>query len=228
VSALLLILVAGSAALSLRAYVLYGRASSTSSDVIRASNDVLIELLNAETGQRGFLLTGRPNYLQSYGRAVLAIPADQQRLGSQVSTVPEARQYLVTLNTLVSEKLAGIDTTIGLARAGQRARALQIVDSGEDQQIMGHVRRVIADLNRAATAIGALRRGYLRTQLIVFAVLAIFFGIAVVAVILFLRRLLSTAVQQVRKRTGHLERANSAMEAFTYSVAHDLRTRCGG
>ena len=84
-AALLLILFAGSSALSVRAYVLYGRASSTTSAVIGASNGLLIALLNAETGQRGYLLTGKRIYLQPYDRAVSAVPADQQRLGSQVS-----------------------------------------------------------------------------------------------------------------------------------------------
>lgn len=79
--ALLLILVVGSSALSVRAYVLYERANFTTADVIGASNSLLIELLNAETGQRGYLLTSKPVYLQPYDSALSTVPADQQRLG---------------------------------------------------------------------------------------------------------------------------------------------------
>ena len=104
--ALLLILFVASSALSVRAYVLYARADSATSNVIEASNDLLIGLLDAETGQRGYLLTGNPAYLQPYETALSTIPADQQRLGSQVSAVPGGGQYFATLNSLVAAKLA--------------------------------------------------------------------------------------------------------------------------
>jgi hypothetical protein len=50
---LVLILFVASSALSVRAFALYQEADSTTTDVIAASNSLLIELLNAETGQRG-------------------------------------------------------------------------------------------------------------------------------------------------------------------------------
>ena len=77
---LLLILFVGSSALSVRAYVLSDSADFTTASVRGASNSLLIDLLNAETGQRGYLLTSNPVYLQPYDTALSTVPADQQGL----------------------------------------------------------------------------------------------------------------------------------------------------
>lgn len=52
---------------------------STSRKSITAVKDVLIALLDAETGNRGYQLTGRENYLDPYKRSLVELPKAMQR-----------------------------------------------------------------------------------------------------------------------------------------------------
>jgi len=235
----LLSLLAGSSAIMVLAYQDYADASATTSAVTDVSNGLLIELLNAETGQRGYLLTSRPYYLQPYDLARTRIPVLLQRLGSHVSAVPAARGDFTTLSYLVAEKMSELTQTVSLARAGQHARALQIVDTNEGKRVMDNARKEIADLQRTNAAAAGSRRRDLHIKLIAFAGLAA--GVAVLDVfgLVYLRVRLSAqrkrAVQEIDKknaeleervafRTADLTRSNRELEAFTYSLAHDLRS----
>jgi len=52
------------------------RERETSGDIRDATEDLLSQLKDAETGQRGYLLTGKDEYLEPYHTALSRIPAD--------------------------------------------------------------------------------------------------------------------------------------------------------
>jgi len=75
---------------SLTTWRLHGYALTKSTQVGDATNEVtttknlLVRLEEAETGQRGFLLTGRVEYLSSYEAALRAAPADLDELSALI------------------------------------------------------------------------------------------------------------------------------------------------
>jgi signal transduction histidine kinase len=125
------------------------------------------QMLEAETGQRGFLLTGRESYLQPYHAALLQIEESLQQLqGLHVDDRRLAPQ-LDSVEEMTRQKLAELATTIELYRNGQNEqwRELMMSDIGREKmdELGRAIREVIAHETRrieagSAEAFGALAR----------------------------------------------------------------------
>jgi hypothetical protein len=54
-----------------------------------SANALLVDLLNAETSERGFLITANERYLQPYGAATRAVPLDLRTLSARTARWPQ-------------------------------------------------------------------------------------------------------------------------------------------
>jgi len=112
---------------------------------IRDSTTRLLNgILDAETGQRGFLLTGEARYLQPYDRALRTVPAELSTLNVLLAQRPAQAGNVGRLNSLVREKMAELQRTIELQRTRGHAPALDLVLSDEGRLAMEQLRGVIA------------------------------------------------------------------------------------
>ncbi len=153
---LLVVLVAVGLLVALSAAGSSGRADrlARQADTVQASaNGLLVDLLNAETGQRGFLLTGRPAYLQPYTLGVGAVPGDLRALAAASAFDPALASQARELRALTAAKLAFMAETVALASAGRHAAALGLVDTNVGQQTMDLVRGRIAAVDRRASGL---------------------------------------------------------------------------
>jgi CHASE3 domain sensor protein len=98
-----------------------------SKEVSIALEQALSSLRDAETGQRGYLLTGRPAYLQPYAAAVASVNQRLATLRALGDDDPIARQRLAELERSVRAKMEELARTIALREAGQSEAALQVV-----------------------------------------------------------------------------------------------------
>src|SRR5450432_2435290 len=93
-------------------------------------NLLLSELKDAETGQRGFLLTGLESCLEPYNLARTALLAELATLRRLTADNPDQQRYLDTLEPTVTQKLDELAQTIALKRAEKADAAIAIVRSG--------------------------------------------------------------------------------------------------
>lgn len=107
---------------------------------------VLQDLLSAETGQRGYLLTGRTSYLEPYLEAVQNLDAHVGALVQLQQGDRVAQARLLRVQTLVQFKLADMRETIRLQDRGREASALEVMKSDYGKRAMDELRTIIEQL----------------------------------------------------------------------------------
>src|SRR5689334_6170808 len=99
-------------------------AARATSKVLRNTQDLLTDLVDAETGQRGFVIAGEDRYLEPYRAALQVIPGRLDALRA-AATGSASRRRIDRLDALVSAKLTELAETISVRRAkGQAAATL--------------------------------------------------------------------------------------------------------
>jgi PAS domain S-box-containing protein len=115
-------------------------------EVIEGLEQVLSVLKDAETGQRGFLVTGEQRYLELYSAAVVVVPRHLNAVAELTHDDPGQRAKLQEVRTLATSKLVELRETIELRKTAGFAAAAAMVRTDRGKQIMDDLRRVVADM----------------------------------------------------------------------------------
>ncbi len=220
-------------------------ADAISARTLRAATVQMMDaLLSAETGQRGYLLTGRPEYLAPYTKAVSRVPVLMETLDRRLGRQPD----MLGWRNVINDKMAELAETVRLEQAGRHADAMSIVQADRGRHDM-EIARAISDrlgVAESRTILGDISRSEAGAQLLVgvdagaflvLILLAVFvgrgFSRTVSALGLGRKELVgaNAALQAgrdrleaaVAERTADLTLANEEIQRFAYIVSHDLR-----
>ncbi|MER9688022.1 CHASE3 domain-containing protein [Mesorhizobium sp. M0139] len=111
----------------------------------------------AETSQRGYLLTGEKSYLQPYRQAVDAIPGQLARIDGMTAPDDELVQQINHVKDALSQNQAELAETIALYDRGDAAKALELVRSGQGKAAMDQIRASMDTIRRIGGAAIAAR-----------------------------------------------------------------------
>ncbi len=113
----------------------------------------LATLVDAETGQRGFLITGNERYLEPYGAALSTLETHLQRLESLTADNGDQQRELRRARELVSAKLAELDQTIAVRRQVGFDAASRIVLTDRGKRNMDELRAVLDEMKSREAAL---------------------------------------------------------------------------
>ena len=120
----------------------------------RATINVLLQqMLDAETGQRGYLLTGQKKYLMPYNDAVGAVAGTLDKLRTLYIDEPKHLEVFARLSRAMSRKMGEMDVTIKLRDVSADAEKwLSVLETGVGTEQMDAVRSLSRELLEIATA----------------------------------------------------------------------------
>jgi signal transduction histidine kinase len=205
-------------------------------------SDLLLNVRRAESGQRGYLLTGRQAYLSDYREAAPTVETNLTQLRAMMGDHSEGIPVLDQVAALARAKMAELAKTVDLYDSGQIEAALATVRSDEGLKSMNALRvlveRLLRDEERVLLARSdASRSNDARLLTVTLAGLALIVLIGALSVFLVQRtfRQRETARNElaatnanleriVAHRTADLTEANEEIQRFAYIVSHDLRS----
>ncbi|MCB8822875.1 sensor histidine kinase [Microvirga rosea] len=208
------------------------------SSILRNMAELNVVVRAAETGQRGFILTGERRYLAPYETAIQRVWAEFRDLESAVRD-PAQIDRLHRLRPLIADKLAELAHTVALRDESFEA-ALAVVRTDVGQKLMEDIQAVVDDFEQAEQEIMVSRSQLLEDQAqwaTRISVLTAMLALAVIVVgVLWLARQRANArvlatergfrqdlERQVESRTEQLTQVNRELDAFAYTISHDLR-----
>lgn len=202
---------------------------------------VLSAAQDAETGQRGFLLTGEESYLEPYEQGVRNLARHLKDLKILAEQRPSLRESSAKVEALVARRMAFIETSVSNMRNGARDKSMEQLRTGGGKIAMDELREAIGELLAEQDAhiragIANMRSSELWSRyvnlgsLVLVAALA---GVTALVVLRFVRELEGSqeALREVNlglehtieERTSDILRANEEIQRFAYIVSHDLR-----
>jgi PAS domain S-box-containing protein len=123
-----------------RAFQAAARQVDETRQLQQQTDTLLSSITDAETGQRGYLLTGDRQYLAPYVKAVADLPREIDMLSRTAATARREVRQVAYIQTLINEKMADLKRTIDVRDQEGAEAAMALMRTDEGRLTMEEVR----------------------------------------------------------------------------------------
>jgi PAS domain S-box-containing protein len=122
-------------------------------EVLTLAETLMASLIDAESGQRGYLLTGDERYLDPYTAALASVDTRMGELRQRTTGIPAQQLRLDTMQPLVAAKLAVLRDSVELRSQGNVDAASALMRSGRGRELMDSLRKVLDEFEAEERAL---------------------------------------------------------------------------
>ena len=115
---------------------------SHSWQVVHQVERVLGSAINAETGERGYLISGQHSYLEPFTTAQQELPAELAHLQSLITDNPSQRERVQDLRATVTQRMLVLQRAVEMRRQGGPDMSAALLIGGPGKVEMDHIRAV--------------------------------------------------------------------------------------
>ncbi|HHT9127638.1 MAG TPA: diguanylate cyclase [Candidatus Wujingus californicus] len=205
-------------------------------DVLKHIGVVLSLMNDAETGGRGYIITGDDKYLEPYNESLASIEKELNSLKYLTADNPHQKSRIDILQHLIEDKYNDLGDKINLRKDKGFEAASQSVLTGEGRKIMDKIRGVINEMKSEEMDLVAKRdkmckRHSQNTLVIIFSGGGFVFAITLVSVFFIIRepRRREKAEEQLRERAQLANLvAEISVALIQKGALRDILQRCCG
>jgi PAS domain S-box-containing protein len=196
-------------------------------NILHQSRSLMVDLLDAETGVRGYFISRQEEFLEPYHQGATRLPKTFDRLSVLVRDNPSQMKQIASIERLVQQRLMILNNGIDRIRSGKvpiDANGLAVLRSYEGKEVMDRFRGALATFqSQQELALGVNYRDLqnlrdLNIMVIIMGVAIGGIGAAIAA------KLFKNLANELNDRESLLKESNSLIQAVFGSVIDGVVT----